>query len=203
MVRVSLYVDSVDSIDSVSKELREIISREGLSSEFTVESSLSDFAKIMGPVHNLNSLGKIIIYSSIVASVIIIGLLVLLSLRERKHELGVFMALGETSYKVVGQVLIEVLLIALISLSLSMFSGQKIAQVMSDQMVQFQNISDKELGTYLGSDFSQQDVIDEYKVTNSATDARDIYLITLFSVALSTIIPTVYILSLNPKKILM
>ncbi len=84
-----------------------------------------------------------------------------------------------------------------------MFSGQKIAQVMSDQMVQFQNISDKELGTYLGSDFSQQDVIDEYKVTISATYARDIYLITLFSVALSIIIPTVYILRLNPKKILM
>ena len=196
-------MDSVDSIDLVSKELREIISREGLSSEFTVESSLSDFAKIVGPVHNLNSLGKIILYSSIVASVIIIGLLVLLCLRERKHELGVFMALGETSYKVVGQVLIEVLLIALISISLSMFSGQKIAQVMSDQMVQFQNISDKELGTYLGSDFSQQDVIDEYKVTISATDAQDIYLITQFSVALSTIIPTVYILRLNPKKILM
>lgn len=196
-------MDSVDTIDSVSKELREIISREGLSSEFTVESSLSDFAKIVGPVHNLNSLGKIILYSSIVASVIIIGLLVLLCLRERKHELGVFMALGETSYKVVGQVLIEVLLIALISISLSMFSGQKIAQVMSDQMVQFQNISDKELGTYLGSDFSQQDVIDEYKVTISATDAQDIYLITQFSVALSTIIPTVYILRLNPKKILM
>lgn len=201
--RVGLYVDSVDSIDSVSNELKQIISQKGLSSELTVESSLSDFAKIMGPVYNLNSLGNIILYSSIVASVIIIGLLVLLSLRERKHELGVFMALGETGYKVVGQVLIEVLLIALISISGSMFSGHKIAQIMSDQMVQLQNVSDKELGTYLGSEFSQQDVIDEYKVVISTTDARDIYLITLFSVALSTIIPTIYIIRLNPKKILM
>ena len=84
-----------------------------------------------------------------------------------------------------------------------MFSGHKIAQIMSDQMVQLQNVSDKELGTYLGSEFSQQDVIDEYKVVISTTDARDIYLITLFSVALSTIIPTIYIIRLNPKKILM
>lgn len=43
--------------------------------------------------------------------------------------------MGESKTRVVGQIIFEVILISLIGISLAMFTGRSLGQVMSNQMV--------------------------------------------------------------------
>lgn len=69
-------------------------------------------------------------------SLLIISLIVLLFLRDRKHELGIYLSIGETRGKIIGQILVELLLISAIALLLSLVTGNLLADSISGSLFQ-------------------------------------------------------------------
>ena len=65
----------------------------------------------------MSKLSKYVLIVAIIATVLITGLVVLLFLRDRKHELGIYLSLGERRGRVVGQILIEVMVVAFIGIT--------------------------------------------------------------------------------------
>ena len=143
------------------------------------------------------------------ASVFIITLVIILFLRDRKHELGIYLSLGEKRNRVVGQIVTEVLLVAIIAMTLSVFSGNVLAKNFSESLMTTQQIDNTEDEMMIfGSpvvDFqiTEDDVIDAYDIKLTPSYIVLFYLIGLIVVLLSTIVPLVYIMRLNPKKIMM
>lgn len=110
--------------------------------------------------------------------------------------------MGESITKVVGQIIFEVILISLIGISLAMFTGRSLGQVMSNQMVLTQKTSDAHADNYIVSGITPESIVEEYTVGISLKEIAEIYSLTLMVVLLSIAIPTVYILRINPKKFL-
>src|SRR5699024_1675933 len=141
-----------------------------------------------------------------VATVLIIGLVVLLFLRDRKRELGIYLSLGEKRARVVGQILIEVMIVAFIGISLSLFSGNLLAGQISDTMIKADDSGYQYDYIYYGNletNLTTDDVLDSYEVSLNSSYILVFYGVGLLTILLSTIIPLVYIVRLNPKKILM
>ena len=138
---------------------------------------------------------------------LITGLVVLLFLRDRKHELGIYLSLGERRGRVVGQILIEVMVVAFIGITLSLFSGNFLAGKVSDTMMKADdNNSSYEDIMYYGefqTDLTTEDVLDSYEVNLNSNYILGFYGIGLLTILISTVIPLIYIVRLNPKKILM
>src|SRR5690625_2979047 len=102
---------------------------------YTVISAVDQYDNIAGPVESMSKLSTYVLIAAVIATVLITGLVVLLFLRDRKRELGIYLSLGEKRGRVVGQILIEVMVVAFIGISLSLFSGNLLAGQISDTMM--------------------------------------------------------------------
>lgn len=182
-----------------------------LPQHYIVFASSDDYDNIAGPVKSMSKIAGYVLIAAISASVMVITLVVLLFLRDRKHELGIYLSLGEAKAKVVMQTLIEVFIIALVAISLSVFSGNIMAKGISDTLIQNQIQQQDQMGggiTYYGlselnSDTTLDDVVEEYEVSLTPSYVALMYGIGLGTVLVATIIPTTYVVRLNPKRIMM
>ena len=147
------------------------------------------------------------------AMVIVLTLLILLYLRERKHELGIYMALGERKIKVVCQIVLEVFLVSVIGLILALVIANIVAQNISGSMLEAELLAiPARCWSYwpsmlemigFGQELTADEMLEHFKVS---LDVRTIFLffvVSIGAVIASTIVPVVYILELNPKDILM
>lgn len=185
---------------------------------YKLTASTDQYNRIAGPVKSMAKLAGFVLLAAIGASLLIISLVVLLFLRDRKHEFGIYLSLGEKRQRVVAQVLLEVIVIAFLAISLSVFSGSYLAKGVSSSMMQSQieaenKKAEEEAGAgsmmvSVGLDdttanLSTDDVAKEYEVKLSSQYVISFYLIGMGTIVLATVVPMGYLIRLNPKKIMM
>lgn len=183
-----------------------------LQKPFIIKMTSDNFEKISGPIKKTTEMANYILMVSIAASILIITLVILLFLRDRKHELGIYIALGEKRAKVFSQILIELALIAVVGILLSLFTGNMIASSLSQSTIKVQeqdeSVFDMDYGSgeaskYSKQIFTQKDVVESYKVGLSIEYAVVFFVVGLLTIMLAAVAPLLYILRLNPKKIMM
>ena len=196
----------INSINELEEFKNENLSKFPKGYEFNDNSE--KYNSVATPMQNMKDLSNIIVYSSIIASVIIIGLISILFCKERKKEMGIYLALGEKKTNIALQILLETLIIAIVAITISVFTGNMLATKVSKQMLENQineqNTQTTNQGYYNSEDIvDDEEVMDNYKVTLDINTILSIYLIAIFSISISTILPIYYTLKLNPRKILM
>lgn len=172
---------------------------------YKVRADSDAYDSVAGPIEFIGSLSEIILYVSIFATILILALVTILFLRDRKHELGIYLSLGEAKWKVITQIVIEVFVIAFVAISISLVTGTMIAKATSSQMINL-GIGNTDTPEYFYpnyGDITQEDVINAYQVNFNLEYVLVMYGVSLSTVLLSTIGPMLYILRLKPKKILM
>lgn len=179
-----------------------------------------EFQYIATPMKNMDWIASVILIVSVGATLLILSLLITLFVRDRRHEMGIYLSLGETRTRVAGQILTEVLLIGIVAITLSLFTGNVLAGNMSNKMLSNQIAAEqeKETGTDskpwyeptselenlgYGSEFSEEELIDSYAVRIEPGTVLLFYLVGIGSLVVSTAVPILYVIRLNPKKILM
>ncbi|NLL74863.1 MAG: ABC transporter permease [Erysipelothrix sp.] len=181
---------------------------------YKLDISSDRYEQIAAPITSLDKLSKITLYVAVGASVMILSLVIVLFLRDRKHELGIYLSLGDKRNKVVSQIVMEVLMIAFLAFTLSIFSGNMIAKSLSKSLVNVEKFQDDGMhfvgmisssSSYYdpNESVSPTDVVEAYSVELTASYIIGFYGIGLLVVVLSTLVPTMYITRLNPKKIMM
>ncbi|WP_077603847.1 ABC transporter permease [Oceanobacillus sojae] len=196
------YLNNPEDIEAFTEEVKPL-----LPELYTVISASDQYENIAGPIESMSKLAKYVLIVAVIATVLITGLVVLLFLRDRKRELGIYLSLGEKRSRVVGQILIEVMVVAVVGITLSLFSGNLLAQQVSDTMMKADDNKDEYYEEYyyegISTDLTADDVMDSYEVTLNSSYILGFYGVGLVTILISTIIPLIYIVRLNPKKILM
>ncbi|GMQ61898.1 ABC transporter permease [Vallitalea sp. AN17-2] len=99
------------------------------------------YDSLMGPIEKLGVIAKIMVIIIAVAGAAIIGLITALTVNERKEEIGIMLAVGESKIKIVMQFVIEVTIIAIIAFILSSFTGSVIGEKISSTVLESDIIS--------------------------------------------------------------
>lgn len=73
-------------------------------------------------IDSMTQTSNLIIYIVFGAGILILSLITSLTLKSREYEIGVLLSLGESKLKVIGQLMSELLIIALVAFSLSIVS---------------------------------------------------------------------------------
>ncbi|MGY3777637.1 ABC transporter permease [Isobaculum melis] len=202
-----IYVlKSPEDIETFKTDIKDLMPK-----NYIVKTTADEYDSIAAPIKSMSKLSSYVLIVSVIAAVLIIGLVVLLFLRDRKHELGIYLSLGERKGKVLGQVMLEVLIVSIVGITLSVFSGNYLARGVSDTLLQSQTeeTSTNEqmfssMGSYaLQTDVTTEDVAEAYQVKLDSNYVLLFYGIGLGAIFLSTAIPLIYIVRLNPKKIMM
>ncbi|WP_339183810.1 ABC transporter permease [Oceanobacillus sp. FSL W7-1293] len=197
------YLNNPEDIEPFEEEVTPL-----LPELYTVISASDQYDDISGPMESMSTLSKYVLLVAVIATVLITGLVVLLFLRDRKRELGIYLSLGEKRGKVVGQILIEVIVVAFVGITLSLFTGNLLAGQVSDTMMKADDTQEESFEGviyYEGieTNLTAEDVMDSYEVSLNSSYVLGFYGIGLLTILISTIIPLIYIVRLNPKKILM
>lgn len=170
------------------------------------------FGDITTAMVHLNDIANIILVSTIVATVVIVGLVVLLSLSDRKHEIGIYLALGSKKLGIIYQIVLELTILTVVGITISLFVGNMMANQLSHEMLiqKLENPSnDSELlDTHWLAEFGYQfhltedEMLDSFDLTIDMQTIVLIYVGGIMTVLLSTFVPIAKTVRTNPKKVL-
>jgi putative ABC transport system permease protein len=183
--------------------------------EYYEVESIGSYDQVAAPMKSMQGIATLILYGAVGAAIITISLLITLFLRDRKHEIGIYLSLGEKKSKIARQIVLEVTVVAIIAITLSLFTGNLLSGIVSEKMLTDQIVADqKRMDSFVNytsewssrgydSGINSDDLLAIYGVSLDKTTVFLFYLVGIGTVFVSTLIPIIYITRLNPKKILM
>ena len=170
------------------------------------------FNHVINSMDNMLQIADWIGWGTVGGSVVLLMLVILLFLRDRRHEIVIYMALGEKKIRVIAQILTEVVLIAMISIILSLFAGNILADTMSRQMLQQQLVAQMEEGInetdvipweltlFNPGSMDVEETMELYDVSLEVHTMLTFVSLAIGVVLLAVVIPILYVIKLEPKK---
>ena len=200
---------SPDDVDAFKAEIQPLLP-EG----YKAMASTDEFDKVGSSVKRLSKISGYVVLLAVLASLLIISLVVVLFMKDRRHEWGIYLSLGEHRKNIMKQVIAELFVISLAALLFSLLSGNilgkmvsesllagdtidQAAQTMGNQVISMSGVS------VLGSSLTNQDVLSNYEVRFSISYIVTFLTAGLGTILLAAILPLTYVMRLNPKKIMM
>ncbi|OKO50589.1 permease (plasmid) [Bacillus toyonensis] len=182
---------------------------------FKLDAHDSLYKQMIGPIENISSTSQMIIYMVSIAGAIILGLIIMLSIKARRKEMGILLSIGEKKWKLMAQFVVEVACIAILAFGLSLTTGAKVSQFVGDNLLssEIATASEEKDNSQNGSVMmvgaggtpqnQNEDPIDKIDVSVTGEDLGKMGGIGLTIAILATLLPALSILRLNPKQILL
>lgn len=185
-----------------------------LPSEFwQVNYLTNDFDHVATTMQSMREIANWILWGGIGATILIISLLVILFLHDRKREIGIYLALGEKRIKIITQILSEIIAISFIGISIALFVGNLASDALTQEMLRIEVLSPREheFNSTLGRmgfmqsapDIYPAELMEVFDISLNMQTVVVFYLIGLGTIMLSALLPVFYIVRMNPKKVLM
>lgn len=102
---------------------------------YTLTSNDQLYQTMLTPMNNVASFVKNIVLLVAIAGMIILTLIVMMAIRERRYEIGVLLSLGESRLKIIMQFFVEVVLCMVVALLLASVSGKVVGNVVGEQLL--------------------------------------------------------------------
>ncbi len=183
---------------------------------FTLDANDAAYQKMVGPIEQVASFSKSVVYLVSIAGGLILALLILLSVRERRKEMGILMAMGEKRSKLMGQLLVETFAIAAVAFLITYATGGMTSQFMTDQLLNREVTEAASSATTDGfggpgggpGGQGQQLLASIPQITEMTTKIdwstlAQVVQIGSLIVFLSVLLPSLILLRMNPKEILL
>lgn len=120
-----------EKMNSFVKEVKSEIDTD----TYSVTSSDEIYEQMLSPLNNISSIAQNIVILVAIAGAVILTLIVILSIRERRYEIGVLMSLGENRLKIIGQFFTELFMVTIVSLVIASFAGNFVGNVLGNQLL--------------------------------------------------------------------
>lgn len=179
------------------------------------------YEQMVGPIENVANTSTVLVIVVVIAGAFIIGLLSMLSIKDRKYELGVLLSLGESRMKIVSQLICEMLMVAVISFGLatlvSNFTSQVTTNFLLNQEIESLENQENDNNNNFGGQFGggmfridknalsnvDVDTIDTLTVGLNIDDILAMFGIGIIIIVVGNIIQAMFVLRCNPKEILL
>ncbi|HFJ9437692.1 permease [Bacillus sp. AFS094611] len=211
-VQVVYFLNDPQYIDAFKKEAKK---SDIDFNYFKLDAHDSLYKQMIGPIENISSTSQMIIYIVSIAGAIILGLIIMLSIKGRRKEMGILLSIGEKKWKLMAQFVVEVVCIAILAFGLSLTTGAKVSQYMGDNLlsseiaIASEETAPPQNGTVMVSgpggtlQNQKEDPIDKIDVSVTGEDVGKMGGIGLAIAIIATLLPALSILRLNPKQILL
>lgn len=216
---VVFTLNDPDNIDSFIEEVNNI---KNIDTTYrSISANDAAYEKMVGSIKSVASISTVLVVVVIFAGAFIIGLLSMLSIKDRKYELGVLLALGESRIKIILQLIREMIIVAVIAFSLATGASNVMAQATTNFLLNQEINSEstesttQEFGrggnfggnmrTPGSTDLASIDVetIDTLTISVNFIDVLEMFGIGLLIIIVGNVIQASFVLRCNPKEILL
>ena len=186
--KILMYSGSAESTDLALKKLKELKIDE---SKYSVEKDSNAFEESLESVSGIKHIIKIMTYSIMLGGMVVLSLILILWLRERIYEIGIFLSIGRSKIQIIMQFIFELIFISIPSIVSSLFLGNVLLKVIVDGFINSED-----------SMISGGSLINNSSFTLNITTLGQSYLILISIIVLSVVFASSLILIKKPKEIL-
>lgn len=186
--KILMYSGSAESTDLALNKLKELKIDE---SKFFVEKDSNAFEESLESVSGIKHIIKIMTYSIMLGGMVVLSLVLILWLRERIYEIGIFLSIGISKIQIIMQFIFELIFISIPSIISSLFLGNVLLKVIVDGFIDSEN-----------SMISGGSLINNSSFMLSITTLGQSYFILISIIVLSVVFASSLILIKKPKEIL-
>lgn len=186
--KILMYSGSAESTDLALNKLKELKIDE---SKYFVEKDSNAFEESLESVSGIKHIIKIMTYSIMLGGMVVLSLILILWLRERIYEIGIFLSIGRSKIQIIMQFIFELIFISIPSIISSLFLGNVLLKVIVDGFINSED-----------SMISGGSLINNSSFMSNITTLGQTYLILISIIVLSVVFASSLILIKKPKEIL-
>lgn len=186
--KILMYSGSAESTDLALKKLKELKIDE---SKYFVEKDSNAFEESLESVSGIKHIIKIMTYSIMLGGMVVLSLILILWLRERIYEIGIFLSIGRSKIQIIMQFIFELIFISIPSIVSSLFLGNVLLKVIVDGFINSED-----------SMISGGSLINNSSFMSNITTLGQTYLILISIIVLSVVFASSLMLIKKPKEIL-
>ena len=128
----SFILKDEESIDSFTEEVKE----KGLDQNYTINTNLDELKNATKSIENVKIFATTFLIITLIISSIVLFIINMINIRERKYEIGVFRTIGVSKLKLTIQFLLELLIISIISLIIGAMCGAGMSKSVGNMLLQ-------------------------------------------------------------------
>ncbi|RRK11297.1 ABC transporter permease [Lactiplantibacillus garii] len=128
---VTFTISDPAKVSSVKTAGNKLIS----TSKYSLSTDDSSYQTVKASMNNVKSFADKIVWLVAIAGTIILALIVILMIRERRYEIGVLLSLGESRWKIVAQFFVEMVMVLVVSIVIAGFGGKFVGNQLGQQLV--------------------------------------------------------------------
>jgi putative ABC transport system permease protein len=205
-ISAKYFLKDPDFLEDFTEEVR----AKGLSDMYNVSTDEDNYNKIIKPVKGLSKVSLMFMVGILTFGSVILIILSLLSIRERKYEIGVLRAMGMSKLNVAKGFVYESMIIIVLCLSIGLGTGvataQPVSNILLDEQIKIveesQNTNNSMSFTMIGDSESTVSSLDKIDINLSSTAIVQIIIIALLLGFITSIIAVFYAMKYEPIKIL-
>ena len=212
------YLNSSDNISKFEKEIRE----KGLSDYYQIINNQDEVLSTLKPIQNISDFSITFLVIILIVGISIIVIINMINIRDRKYEIGVLRAIGMNKIKVCLQFIIEIFIVALISLIVGIILGYFLSQPVTNKMLEneiknYQEEQENLKNNFGGEGFErgmrrqnndkmmnnkQIDYVEELKVNLDIITIAELFIVIIVLTIISGTISIIFINKYEPNRIL-
>lgn len=183
--------------------------------DFWIVSDLTvEFLPLISVLQNFDAIATTIRFGGLFSSIVLLSIVTYLFVIDRRKEIGIYLALGESKTNVLKQLIVELIPLSIAALSISLFIGFSASNTFTSATLQrelIENISVAPNQDRSGRDFNSmgfglqvtaEEMVDVFTIEFNVNIVVTFATSAIFVILLSSTIPIFYLFKLSPKEIL-
>ena len=121
-----------NSVDAFTEELKE----KGLSEYYTLNTNLDELENATKSIENVKTFATTFLLIMLAISGIVLFVINMINIRERKYEIGVFRTIGVSKLKLTTQFVLEILIVSIVMLCIGAGCGSLLSKKVGNMLLQ-------------------------------------------------------------------
>lgn len=157
-INPSFIIKDEESIEKFEQELKE----KGLSEYYTISTNIEELKKATKSISNVKTFAITFLLITFAIATVILFVINMINIRERKYEIGVFRTIGLSKVKLTLQFVLELLFVAIISLVIGALIGATLTKPVGNHLLQNEisenEASSQEIANNFGDEFDKSKI---------------------------------------------
>lgn len=128
----SFIIENKEVVDSFIEEVRQ----KGLNEYYTINTNLEELETATKSIKNVKTFATTFLIITLIISGVVLFVINMINIRERKYEIGVFRTIGVSKFKLTVQFVLELLIVSIITLMIGAVCGGYLSKPVGNLLLQ-------------------------------------------------------------------
>ncbi len=206
----SFIIKSKENVESFIEEVKQ----KGINEYYTINTNIEELDTATKSIKNVETFATTFLIITLIISAIVVVVINMINIRERKYEIGVFRTIGISKFKLTIQFVIELFIVSVIMLSIGTVLGGFLAKPVGNELLKTEienvKVEEQEISNNFGKgpmnmNFNTNVQVEQINSINAVVDfyvVLELIGIGVFLVLLSSMASMISIQRFSPLTIL-